>query len=210
MRKYILTFAYLLCVLSLPAQNSAESLLQKTLSSLEKDGGIYLVMDAKTIFDDNTEIIDLELKMMDGCFFVQEDDNMMWYDGKTMWNGKDFGNGIEEIYISEPTPEEKARYDVISLLGKHQGFSVTGNGTDTFTLTASTPERSVEGIRTITVKVDAKSYRIKSLQIDFDQQLGNISASVEVTEYKPAQKYDKTTFTCPVKDFKDAEVIDLR
>ena len=202
MRKYILTFAYLLCVLSLPAQNSAESLLQKTLSSLEKDGGIYLVMDAKTIFDDNTEIIDLELKMMDGCFFVQEDDNMR--------NGKDFGNGIEEIYISEPTPEEKARYDVISLLGKHQGFSVTGNGTDTFTLTASTPERSVEGIRTITVKVDAKSYRIKPLQIDFDQQLGNISASVEVTEYKPAQKYDKTTFTCPVKDFKDAEVIDLR
>ena len=128
----------------------------------------------------------------------------------TLWRGNDFGSGIEEIYITEPTKDEKARYDIIGLLGKHQGFSVTGNGTDTFTLTASTPERSVEGIQKITVKVDPKTVQVKSLEIEFDQQLGSISASVLITQYKPGQKFDKKTFTCPVKDYKDAEIIDLR
>lgn len=192
------------------AQNNAEQLLQKTVSKLEKDKGIFMKMDAETRFDDNTDVIAVELKLQNGNFCVREDDNMMWFDGKTLWRGNDFGSGIEEIYITEPAQDEKSRYDIIGLLSRHQGFSVTGNGTDTFTLTASTPERSVEGIRKIQVKVDTRTLVIKSMQVEFDQQLGNVSTSINVTEYKPDQKFDKQTFTCPVKDYKDAEIIDLR
>jgi len=208
MRKYLLLI-FSLCILPLSAQNSAEKLLQKTVSRIQKDGGICLTMDVETRFESGTDRTDITLKMADGCFVAQEDEFTIWFDGKTIWNGKDFGQGIEEIYITEPTPEEKARYDVINLLEKHKGFSVSGNGTDTFVLTASNAERSVEGIRKITVKVDANAIP-QSLQIEFDQELGNISATVKITDYKPAQKYDKSTFTCPVKDFKDAETIDLR
>ena len=205
MRKYLLLI-FSLCILPLSAQNSAEKLLQKTVSRIQKDGGICLTMDVETRFESGTDRTDITLKMADGCFVAQEDEFTIWFDGKTIWNGKDFGQGIEEIYITEPTPEEKARYDVINLLEKHKGFSVSGNGTDTFVLTASNAERSVEGIRKITVKVDANAIP-QSLQIEFDQELGNISATVKITDYKPAQKYDKSTFTCPVKD---AETIDLR
>ena len=208
MRKYLLLI-FSLCILPLSAQNSAEKLLQKTVSRIQKDGGICLTMDVETRFESGTDRTDITLKMADGCFVAQEDEFTIWFDGKTIWNGKDFGQRIEEIYITEPTPEEKARYDVINLLEKHKGFSVSGNGTDTFVLTASNAERSVEGIRKITVKVDANAIP-QSLQIEFDQELGNISATVKITDYKPAQKYDKSTFTCPVKDFKDAETIDLR
>ena len=210
MRKTAVTILSLICLMPAWAQNNAEQLLQKTVSKLEKDGGIFMAMDVKTRFEESTDIIDMELSIKDGCFFVREDDNSMWFDGNTLWRGNDFGSGIEEIYITEPTKDEKARYDIIDLLGKHQGFSVTGNGTDTFTLTASTPERSVEGIQKITVKVDPKTVQVKSLEIEFDQQLGSISASVLITQYKPGQKFDKKTFTCPVKDYKDAEIIDLR
>lgn len=208
MRKYLLLI-FSLCILPLSAQNSAEKLLQKTVTKIQKDGGICLTMDVETRFESGTDRTDITLKMADGCFMAQEDEFTLWFDGKTLWNGKDFGDGIEEIYITEPTPQEKARYDVVDLLGKHKGFSVSGNGTDTFILTASNAERNVEGIRKITVKVDSNAVP-QSLQIEFDQELGNISATVKITDYKPAQKYDKSTFTCPVKDFKDAEVIDLR
>ena len=167
-------------------------------------------LDAEIKNDDNTDRIDLVLKMSGTSFYVEEDDNLMWFDGKTLWRGNDFGDGIEEIYITEPAPEEKARYDIISLLSKHQGFSVSGNGIDTFVLSASNSERSVEGIRTVSVKVDPKTYVLKSINVVFAQELGNISATVTVKDYKPEQKFDNKVFTCPVKDYKDAEIIDLR
>ena len=211
MRKYILTILSLICLAPVWAQSGAGKLLQNTVSKLEKDGGIYIKLDAETRNDGNTDRIDVEIKLSpDGSFYAAEDNSTMWFDGKTMWRGNDFGDGIEEIYITEPTPEEKARYDVIGLLKKHQGFGISGNGTDTFILTASNPERSVEGIIRIEVSVDPKTYAIKNLKIEFDRELGNISASAKVTEYKPGQKFDKTTFICPVKEYKDADIVDLR
>lgn len=209
MRKYVITILTLIFTLPLYAQNNAGQLLQKTVSKIQKDGGICLTMDVETRFESGTDRTDITLKMADGCFMASEDEFTMWYDGKTLWNGKDFGDGIEEIYITEPTPEEKARYDIVTLLGKHQGFSLSGNGTDTFILTATNAERSVEGIRKITVKV-ASDATPKSMQIEFDQELGNISATVQITDYKANQKYDKSTFTCPVQEYKDADIIDLR
>ncbi len=209
MRKYVITILTLICTLPLMAQKNAEQLLQKTVSKIQKDGGISLTLDVETRFESGTDRTDITLKMADGCFVAQADEFTMWFDGKTLWNGKDFGDGIEEIYITEPTPEEKARYDVINLLGKHKGFSVSGNGTDTFILTAANAERSVEGIRSITVKVGPDATP-KSMQIEFDRELGDISATVQITGYKANQKYDKSTFTCPVRDYKDAEIVDLR
>ena len=194
----------------LSAQNSADKLLQKTVSKLQQDGGIAMTMDAEIKSDESTDHIDLILKMSGSSFYAQEDDNTLWFDGKTMWNGKDYGDGIEEIYITNPTPEEKARYDIVGLLSKHTGFSVSGNGTDTFILTATNAERSVEGISKVTVTVDAGTYVIRNIQVVFDQELGGISASAKVTGYESGQKFDKSTFTCPVKDYKDAEIIDLR
>ena len=209
MRKYVITILTLICTLPLMAQKNAEQLLQKTVSKIQKDGGISLTLDVETRFESGTDRTDITLKMADGCFVAQADEFTMWFDGKTLWNGKDFGDGIVEIYITEPTPEEKARYDVINLLGKHKGFSVSGNGTDTFILTAANAERSVEGIRSITVKVGPDATP-KSMQIEFDRELGDISATVQITGYKANQKYDKSTFTCPVRDYKDAEFVDLR
>ena len=209
MRKYLLLL-FSLCILPLSAQNSAEKLLQKTVSKLQKDGGISMTLDAEIKYEHGTDRVDITLKMSGNSFYAQEDDNTMWFDGKTLWNGKDFGDGIEEIYITEPTPEEKARYDIVTLLGKHQGFSVSGNGSDTFTLTASNAERSVEGIRCVTVQVDPATLAFKNLSISFAEELGNISAKILVTDYKAGQSFDKKTFTCPVSDYKDAEIIDLR
>lgn len=209
MQKYLLLI-FTLCILPLSAQNSADKLLQNTVSKLKKDGAISMTFDAAVRNEGTTEHMDIVVRISGTSFYASQDDNTLWFDGKTMWNGKDFGDGIEEIYITTPTPEEKARYDIIGLIEKHQGFSVSGNGTDTFILTASNPERSVEGISRVTVEVDAGTYAIQNIQVEFDKELGGISASAKVTEYKPGQKFDKAVFTCPVKDFKDAEIIDLR
>ena len=210
MRKFLVIILALISILPLSAQNSADKLLQKTVSKLQKDGDIAMTLDTQIKYEDSTDHIDIVLKLSGNSFYAQEDDNIMWFDGKTMWRGNDFGDGIEEIYISEPTPEEKVRYDIINLISKHQGFSVSGNNTDTFVLTASNAERSVEGIRSVTIQVDPATYIPKNLSIVFAEELGSISAKVLVTDYKAGQSFDKKTFTCPIQDYKDAEIIDLR
>ncbi len=210
MRKYLLTLLSLMAVLPVSAQSSAEQLLQKTVSKLQKDGALAITLEAEIRDDNGTDIVDMELKLQGNCFYVKEEDDMLWFDGKTMWRANDFGEGVEEIYISEPTPEEKARYDIIALLSKHQGFSVSGNGTDTFTLTATNDDHSVSGISSVTAKVDPATYAFKTIGIEFAEELGNISVKVKITGYKPGQTFDKKTFVCPVGQFDDVEVIDLR
>lgn len=210
MRKYLLIIISLMAVLPVSAQNSAEQLLQKTVSKMQKDGAIAMTLEAEIRDENGTDIVDMELKLQGTSFFVKEEDDLMWFDGKTMWRANDFGSGVEEIYISEPTPEEKARYDIIALLSKHQGFGVSGNGTDTFTLTATNSDHSVAGICSITAKVDPKTYAFKTIGIVFAEELGNISVTVKVTGYNPGQTFDKKTFICPVSEYDDVEVIDLR
>ena len=210
MRKYLFTIISLMAVLTVSAQDSAEQLLQKTVSKMQKDGALAITLEAEIRDDNGTDIVDMELKLQGNCFYVKEEDDMLWFDGKTMWRANDFGEGVEEIYISEPTPEEKARYDIIALLSKHQGFSVSGNGTDTFTLTATNDEHSVAGIYCVTAKVDPKTYVFKTIRIVFADELGNISANVKITGYNPGQTFDKKTFICPVSQYDDVEVIDLR
>lgn len=209
MKRLFTAILTILTVCPVSAQN-ADQLLRRTVSKLEKDGGITMMMDTRIKIDGGSDAFDLLLKISGTSFYASQDENTMWFDGKTMWRGNDFGDGIEEIYITEPTPEEKARYDVIGLLGKHQGFSVSSGGADTFILTASNQERSVEGIRKVSVQVDPTTYVPKSLLIEFSEELGNVSATIKVTDYKPGQNFNKSTFTCPVGEYKDAEIIDLR
>jgi len=210
MRKYLFIILSLIGMLPLQAQDNATQLLQKTVSKLKQDGALSITLEAETRDASGTDIIELELKMDGTSFFVKEDDNMMWFDGKTLWRGNDYGSGIEEIYITEPTAQEKARYDIIGLLERHKGFAVSGNGKDTFTLTASNQERSVEGISSVTVQVDPSTLTLRTVSVIFAEDLGGLTASAKVKSYSPARSFDKKTFTCPVQQYKDAEIIDLR
>ena len=49
MRKYLLLI-FSLCILPMSAQNSADKLLQKTVSKIQKDGGICMTLDVETRF----------------------------------------------------------------------------------------------------------------------------------------------------------------
>ena len=210
MRKYLFIILSLIGMLPLQARDNATQLLQKTVSKLKQDGALSITIEAQTRDENGTDIIDLELRMDGTSFCVKEDDNMMWFDGKTLWRGNDYGSGIEEIYITEPTAQERARYDIIGLLERHKGFEVSGNGKDTFTLTASNQERSIEGINSVTVQVDPSTFTIRTVSVVFAQELGGITATAKVKSYIPARSFDKKTFICPVQEYKDAEIIDLR
>ena len=117
-------FLYILISLAFTApakaQSDAETLLQKTVSRLEKDGDITMLLKIDISDENGTNSYDISLKKSNAGFYAQEDEFSIWFDGKTMWRGNDFGYGIEEIYISELLAEEKGRFDIIRLLKEHK------------------------------------------------------------------------------------------
>ncbi|MBR4843211.1 MAG: hypothetical protein IK006_09015 [Bacteroidaceae bacterium] len=194
----------------LKAQDSAESLVQRTAAKLEKDGGITMNLSITVRDGFKTDIREVTFDMSGDSFRSTDDENTIWFDGKTLWRGSDFGSGIEEIYISEPLADEAARFNLIRMLKEHEGFSVTGNGHDTFTLTASDNGSSIAGISSITVKVDPATNVIRRAYISFSEETGDMKADISVLQYSPDKKFDGKTFKCPVKEYKDADIIDLR
>ncbi|MBO7588452.1 MAG: hypothetical protein J6T18_03390 [Bacteroidaceae bacterium] len=194
----------------LKAQDTAESLVEKTSAKIVKDGGVTMKLKVAVINGLETDTREVTFDMSGKSFRSADDENTIWFDGKTLWRGSDFGSGIEEIYISEPLSEDIAAMNIVELFRKHEGFSVEGNGRDTFTLTSDGSGNGLAGIRSITVKVEPATYTLSGATVLFADDIGDIRADITVLEYTAGHKFDDKTFVCPVKDFKDADIIDLR
>ena len=185
------------------AQNDApQTILDKTVSRLEKDGGITMNLKVVVRNGMGTDTREVTFDMSGNSFRST--------DGKTPWRGSDFGSGIEEIYISEPLPDEASRFNLVGMLKEHEGFNVEGNGQDSFTLKASETGGGMAGINAITVKVAPSTGIPLSATVLFSEETGDIKADITVTGYTPGQKFNTETFICPVKKYKDADIIDLR
>lgn len=193
------------------AQNDApQTLLDKTVSRLEKDGGITMNLKVVVRNAMGTDTREVTFDMSGNSFRSTDDENTIWFDGKTLWRGSDFGSGIEEIYISEPLPDEASRFNLVGMLKEHEGFNVEVNGQDSFTLKASETGGGMAGINAITVKVAPSTGIPLSATVLFSEETGDIKADITVTGYTPGQKFNTETFICPVKKYKDADIIDLR
>lgn len=192
------------------ARDTAESLVEKTAAKIVKDGGVTMKLKVAVRDGLETDTREVTFDMSGKSFRSVDDENTIWFDGKTLWRGSDFGSGIEEIYISEPLSEDIAAMNIVELFRKHEGFSVEGNGSDTFTLTSDGSGNGIAGIRSITVKVEPATYTLSSATVLFAEDIGDIRADITILEYTSGRKFDDKTFVCPVKDFKDADIIDLR
>ena len=192
------------------SQGTAESLVERTAEKLGKDRGISMKLKIDVRDGLETDTREVTFDMSGQSFRSADEENTIWYDGKTLWRGSDFGSGIEEIYISEPMPDDIAAINITDLLRTHEGFSVEGNGRDTFTLLTNGSGNGIAGVRSITVKVDPATYTLRSATVLFAEEVGNIRADITVLGYTPGREFDDKTFVCPVKDFKDADIIDLR
>lgn len=211
MHKIVTTILLSICSLSLMAQMDAARMLDKTAERLEKDGSIFISLLAQTLFDGSSGNMELECKYAaDGRFCATIDDTMLWFDGKTLWRGADYGSGIEEIYITTPTDQEKAIYNIPNMLRRHKGFVVGPCTNNSFTLTAESGSTESYGLIKIVVHIAPDTYTIQGMDLEFSQESDIQSATVKVTEYRAREKFAKETFICPVTKYPEAEIIDLR
>lgn len=213
MRNRFLTLLLLLtATLSIQAQQTPNAVLKSISEKLEKD----CCITADLTLTDNTSYAVLgsntkgSLKISKECFVIDVALFRLWFDGTTLWTMNTM-NGYEEIYVTSPNKEEAALFNPINIF-KQPGLTVTTNADkDGLKSISVTSQQLVIGDINIQLEVlyNPDTYRIERVTgMDRFNQSQNIAIAIK--NYKSGLELSKETFQCPVSNYPDAEIVDMR
>ena len=213
MRNRFLTLLLLLtATLSIQAQQTPNAVLKSISEKLEKD----CCITADLILTDNTSYAVLgnntkgSLKISKECFVIDVALFRLWFDGTTLWTMNTM-NGYEEIYVTSPDKEEAALFNPINIF-KQPGLTVTTNADkDGLKSISVTSQQLVIGDINLQLEVlyNPDTYRIERVTgMDRFNQSQNIAIAIK--NYKSGLELSKETFQCPVSNYPDAEIVDMR
>ena len=214
MRNRFLTLLLLLTVtISMQAQQTTPNAVLKSIAEkLEKD----CCITADLTLTDNTSYAVLgsntkgSLKISKECFVIDVALFRLWFDGTTLWTMNTM-NGYEEIYVTSPDKEETALFNPINIL-KQPGLTVTTNADkDGLKSISVTSQQLVIGDINLQLEIlyNPTTYRIEKITgMDRFNQSQNIAIAIK--NYKSGLELSKETFQCPVSNYPDAEIVDMR
>ena len=213
MRNSFLTLLLLLtATLSIQAQQTPNAVLKSISEKLEKD----CCITADLTLTDNTSYAVLgsntkgSLKISKECFVIDVALFRLWFDGTTLWTMNTM-NGYEEIYGTSPDKEEAALFNPINIF-KQPGLTVTTNADkDGLKSISVTSQQLVIGDINLQLEVlyNPDTYRIERVTgMDRFNQSQNIAIAIK--NYKSGLELSKETFQCPVSNYPDAEIVDMR
>jgi hypothetical protein len=213
MRNRFLTLLLLLtATLSIQAQQTPNAVLKSISEKLEKD----CCITADLTLTDNTSYAVLgsntkgSLKISKECFVIDVALFRLWFDGTTLWTMNTM-NGYEEIYVTSPDKEEAALFNPINIF-KQPGLTVTTNADkDGLKSISVTSQQLVIGDINLQLEVlyNPDTYRIERVTgMDRFNQSQNIAIAIK--NYKSGLELSKETFQCPVSNYPDAEIVDMR
>lgn len=213
MRNSFLTLLLLLtATLSIQAQQTPNAVLKSISEKLEKD----CCITADLTLTDNTSYAVLgsntkgSLKISKECFVIDVALFRLWFDGTTLWTMNTM-NGYEEIYVTSPDKEEAALFNPINIF-KQPGLTVTTNADkDGLKSISVTSQQLVIGDINLQLEVlyNPDTYRIERVTgMDRFNQSQNIAIAIK--NYKSGLELSKETFQCPVSNYPDAEIVDMR
>ena len=213
MRNRFLTLLLLLtATLSIQAQQTPNAVLKSISEKLEKD----CCITADLILTDNTSYAVLgnntkgSLKISKECFVIDVALFRLWFDGTTLWTMNTM-NGYEEIYVTSPDKEEAALFNPINIF-KQPGLTVTTNADkDGLKSISVTSQQLVIGDINLQLEIlyNPTTYRIEKVTgMDRFNQSQNIAIAIK--NYKSGLELNKETLQCPVSNYPDAEIVDMR
>jgi hypothetical protein len=213
MRNRFLTLLLLLtATLSIQAQQTPNAVLKSISEKLEKD----CCITADLTLTDNTSYAVLgsntkgSLKISKECFVIDVALFRLWFDGTTLWTMNTM-NGYEEIYVTSPDKEEAALFNPINIF-KQPGLTVTTNADkDGLKSISVTSQQLVIGDINLQLEVlyNLDTYRIERV-IGMDRFNQSQNIAIAIKNYKSGLELSKETFQCPVSNYPDAEIVDMR
>lgn len=197
---------------------SPQTILNKTISMMDsQDGGII----ADFSFENNTSsdlgIEDCfgQIKMKQNAFSINSADIKLWFNGKTLWSYIP-DETVNEIYISTPETQDLEYLNPYLILKNRKTFSfvsekatqTNGRSTCLIELKANKNEQSgFQLFSKVQITVSASTYLPEKVVLTNAE---GEEMTISLSNGKKGQKLNINDFTCPVKKYPEAEVIDMR
>lgn len=210
MKRYTIALIISLFALSAFSQ-SAKSVLDKTVASLEKAGGIKAVFDIQVSENNHPAGSAKGTILLDGDkFMLETSEATTWFDGETQWS---YMTGSGEVNISNPTEEELQSINPYALLSLYKdnytskmGQGSTYRGKPIYEVVLSTKDKKKE-ITKLNVYIDKATYQPLFIVADLRDGSKN---EIVINEYKTGLKHSKSVFVFDSAKYPDLEIIDLR
>lgn len=184
----------------------ADAILDKAVGVMKSDAPLQMDY-SYTVYDEDDAVVmkDKGIMRLDGNRYSLVMDKMgVWCDGETQWS---YMLELDEIYITDSSSDEAENLSPLFIMENYrQGCSkeVEKQGGVTF-VTLNTPAGG--DIEKVVIGIDSESYRLESLKIFMPEQ-GHIA--IVLDKYQIKCNFATEVYKCPVEDFPDAEIVDMR
>lgn len=213
MRRFFILF--LLLPIALYASNDgAEKLLDRAVTKLKADSGVQMEFeysvydaDASLLFQEKgTLLIDSDRAVKGKeCFALLLNELKIWCNGTVQWN---YTGSTNEIYITDADSEEAQNLSplyIMQLYKKgYRGLLKKETAVTVVTLLSSDKNSEFDKVE---VTIDNASLRPVKMLLSMN---GNGSTEIVIKNYKAGCDFTAEHFVCPVNEFPDVEVIDMR
>ena len=186
---------------------SADAVLDKALASIKADLPVRMDYSYRVVGEDN------ELLQGDkGIIYIDANryallmqDMKVWCDGETQWS---YMREIDEVYITDASADEAQNLSPLYVMEHYRdGYSVAvadKGGIAAVKLQSTAEDGDVECVE---LHIEKSNNRLVAM---FIYMLGQGCVEVRLDGYVANCGVSGDVFTCPLDDFRDVEVIDMR
>lgn len=208
--RYLLFFFFAMLQLPLFAQKvevGADAVLDKALAGIKADLPVRMDYDYK-VFDDNAELLlsDKGIIYIDNNrYALLMQDMKVWCDGVTQWS---YMREINEVYVTDAEADEAQNLSPLYVMEHYrEGFSRSAVSKDGFTAVMLKAMDEGSEVDSVLLLISEENYRLVSMMISMP---GQGAVEVNLDGYVADCGVADDVFACPLDDYRDAEIIDMR
>ena len=203
---------FLLAMLQLPlfaqkAEIDADAVLDKALATIKADLPVRMDYDYR-VFDDNTELLlnDKGIIYIDvNRYALLMQDMKVWCDGETQWS---YMREINEVYITDAEADEAQNLSPLYVMEHYrEGFSRSAVSKDGFTAVMLKAMDEGSDVECVMLLISEENHRLVSMMISMS---GQGAVEVDLDGYVADCGAGDDVFACPLDDYREAEIIDMR
>lgn len=214
MRRLLSVLCCLFSIVSFAANEGGEKVLDLAVAKLKADAGVQMEFvysvfdaDASLLFSEKgTLLIDSDRAVKGKeCFALLLEQLKIWCNGTVQWN---YSGQTNEIYITDAESEEAQNLSPLYIMQLYKkGYSCSLKDEAGHSVITLLPAEGIGEFDKVIVTVDKATLRPVKIVLSMN---GNGSTEIEINSYKTKCKLGSEHFTCPIKEFPNVEVVDMR
>ena len=205
-------FFVFLAMLQLPlfaqkAEVDADAVLDKALASIKADVPVRMDYDYE-VRDDNDELLlnDKGIIYIDNNrYALLMQDMKVWCDGETQWS---YMREINEVYVTDAAADEAQNLSPLYVMEHYRdGFSRSAVREDGFVAVVLRAIDENSDVESVQLLISEDNHRLVSMIISMPGQ-GRVVVALD--GYVADCGVADDVFACPLDDYREAEIIDMR